>query len=85
MSDDGFVCSTCGNSDFGVRRFLSLGFEPHPCTNCADHFRPLLPERPETPPDAPESSSTSGQGELTPRLVPETTDTPDTGEPGTLW
>lgn len=31
-------CSTCGLSDDGHTRLVDLGFTPHPCIKCRDHF-----------------------------------------------
>lgn len=42
--DVGYVCGTCGLSDFGRDRFLTLGFHAtaRPCGTCRDHFTPVL-------------------------------------------
>lgn len=38
MSDGTFRCDRCGLSDVGYARFVALGFDPHPCDRCREHF-----------------------------------------------
>lgn len=36
--DYGYVCETCGLSDWGMARMRLFKFPPKPCHHCREHF-----------------------------------------------